>query len=84
MAAPAEFTTWTDYQTKVLNAMVAGVAAGAIALQSISLATPDGETKSFKNLLEWERHVDFVANKVAIENGATDKRGRRLFLAAVR
>lgn len=84
MAEPEVFTTWKDYQEKVLNAMVAGVAAGAISLQSISLATPDGGIKQFKNLLEWERHIDFVANKVAIESLSTDGRGRRLFLAAVR
>jgi len=80
----ATFTTWTAYKTQVLDAIVSGVHAGTIALQSVSPVGPDGVAQTFRNLLELERHVDWVTNKVAIENASTDGRGRRLFLAAVR
>ena len=80
----ATFTTWTAYKAQVLDAIVSGVNAGTIALQSVSPVGPDGVAQTFRNLLELERHVDWVTNKVAIENASTDGRGRRLFLAAVR
>lgn len=78
------FTTWSAYKTQVLDAIVAGVNAGTVVLQSETTVGPDGIVRTFRNLLELERHVDWVANKVAIENAQTDGRGRRLFLAAVR
>ena len=78
------FTTWAAYKKQVLDAIVAGVNAGTIVLQSETAVGPDGIVRTFRNLLELERHVDWVANKVAIENAQTDGRGRRLFLAAVR
>lgn len=80
----ATFSTWAAYKTQVLDAIVSGVNAGTIILQSESPIGPDGVTRTFRNLLELERHVDWVAGKVAIENASTDGRGRRLFLAAVR
>ena len=80
----ATFSTWAAYKTQVLDAIVSGVNAGTIALQSVSPVGPDGVAQTFRNLLELERHVDWVTNKVAIENASTDGRGRRLFLAAVR
>ena len=82
--AATEFTTWTAYRKQVLDAIVTGVNAGTIVLQSETTVGPDGIVRTFRNLLELERHVDWVANKVAIENTQTDGRGRRLFLAAVR
>lgn len=82
--AATEFTTWTAYKKQVLDAIVAGVNAGTVVLQSETTVGPDGIVRTFRNLLELERHVDWVANKVAIENAQTDGRGRRLFLAAVR
>lgn len=80
----ATFSTWAAYKTQVLDAIVSGVNAGTIALQSVSPVGPDGVAQTFRNLLELERHVDWVNNMVAIENASTDGRGRRLFLAAVR
>ena len=78
------FTTWTAYKTQVLDAIVAGINAGTITLQATTAVGPDGVSRTFRNLLELERHVDWVSNKVAIENTSADGRGRRLFLAAVR
>lgn len=78
------FTTWTAYKTQVLDAIVAGVNAGTIVLQSETAVGPDGIVRTFRNLLELERHVDWVNAKVVAESTGTDPRGRRLFLAAVR
>ena len=78
------FTTWTAYKTTVLDSIVAGVSTGSILLQSVQPLGPDGVARTFRNLLELERHVDWVANKVAQETAATDGRGRILFCAAVR
>lgn len=77
------FTTWAAYKTQVLDAIVAGVSAGDITLQSIAPVGPDGISRTFRNLLELERHVDWVQNKVVAEAASTDGRGRRLFLGAV-
>lgn len=78
------FTTWTAYKTLVLNGIVDGVASGSILLQSVQPMGPDGVARTFRNLLELERHVDWVTNKVAQETAASDGRGRILFCAAVR
>ena len=78
------FTTWKAYKTQVLDSIVAGVASGSIMLQSVQPLGPDGVARTFRNLLELERHVDWVAAKVVAEDAATDGRGRRLFCAAVR
>lgn len=77
------FTTWAAYKTSVLDAIVAGVAAGQVTLQSVQPMGPDGVARTFRNLLELERHVDWVNGKVVQETAATDGRGRRLFLGAV-
>jgi hypothetical protein len=78
------FTTWAAYKTTVLDSIVAGVASGSIMLQSVSPMGPDGIARTFRNLLELERHVDWVTNKVAQEAAASDGRGRILFMGAVR
>lgn len=78
------FTTWKAYKTLVLDSIVAGVASGSIMLQSAQPMGPDGVARTFRNLLELERHVNFVEAKVVAEDAATDGRGRRLFCAAVR
>lgn len=78
------FTTWTAYKTTVLDSIVAGVSTGSILLQSVQPLGPDGVARTFRNLLELERHVDWVTAKVAQEAAATDGRGRILFCAAVR
>lgn len=77
------FTTWAAYKTQVLDSIVAGVSSGSILLQSVQPLGPDGVARTFRNLLELERHVDWVAAKVVSENLGTDKRGRRLFLGGV-
>ena len=78
------FTTWTAYKQTVLDGIVDGVASGSILLQSVQPMGPDGVARTFRNLLELERHVDWVANKVAQETAASDGRGRILFCGAVR
>jgi len=78
------FTTWAAYKTTVLDSIVAGVASGSIMLQSVAPMGPDGVSRTFRNLLELERHVDWVTNKVAQEAAASDGRGRILFMGAVR
>ena len=78
------FTTWKAYKTQVLDSIVAGVASGSIMLQSVQPLGPDGVARTFRNLLELERHVDWVNGKVVAEDATTDGRGRRLFCAAVR
>ena len=78
------FTTWKAYKTLVLDSLVAGVQAGSIMLQSAQPMGPDGVARTFRKLLELERHVDWVNGKVVAEDAATDGRGRRLFCAAVR
>jgi hypothetical protein len=77
------FTTWTAYKTQVLDSIVAGVQSGSIMLQAVSPMGPDGVARTFRNLLELERHVDWVTAKSNAESLGTDKRGRRLFLGAV-
>jgi hypothetical protein len=77
------FTTWAAYKTTVLDSIVAGVASGSIMLQSVAPMGPDGVSRTFRNLLELERHVDWVQGKVVQENAATDGRGRRLFMVNV-
>lgn len=77
------FTTWTAYKTLVLDSIVSGVASGSILLQSVQPLGPDGVARTFRNLLELERHVDWVTNKVAQEAAAADGRGRILFMGAV-
>lgn len=77
------FTTWAAYKVQVLDSIVAGVASGSILLQSVQPLGPDGVARTFRNLLELERHVDWVAAKVVSENSGADKRGRRLFLGGV-
>lgn len=77
------FTTWSTYYTQVLDLLVQ-VESGFLALSNVTPMGPDGVAKTFRNLDELRRYVDWVkANKVA-EDGATDGRGRRLFLGAVR
>lgn len=78
------FTTWADYKTTVLDAIVAGVQSGSIMLQSVQPLGPDGVARTFRNLLELERHVDWVNGKVVAEAASTDGRGRRLFLGGCR
>lgn len=78
------FTTWAAYKTQILDSIVDGVQSGSIMLQSVQPVGPDGVARTFRNLLELERHVDWVAAKVVAENAASDGRGRRLFLGAVR
>lgn len=78
------FTTWAAYKTQVLDSIVAGVSSGSIMLQSVQPLGPDGVARTFRNLLELERHVDWVNGKVVEEAAATDGRGRRLFLGGVR
>lgn len=78
------FTTWKAYKTLVLDSIVAGVASGSIMLQSAQPMGPDGVARTFRNLLELERHVNFVEAKVVAEDAATDGRGRGLFCSAVR
>lgn len=78
------FTTWAAYKTQVLDSIVAGVSSGSIMLQSVQPLGPDGVARTFRNLLELERHVDWVGGKVVEEAAATDGRGRRLFLGGVR
>lgn len=80
----AVFTTWAAYKTQVLDAIVSGVNAGTIALQSESPIGPDGVARTFRNLLELERHVDWVNQKVQSENAIAEPRRRILFLAGVR
>lgn len=77
------FTTWASYKTLVLDAIVAGVSSGSIMLQSVAPVGPDGIARTFRNLLELERHVDWVEAKVVTEAAAADGRGRRLFLGGV-
>lgn len=77
------FSTWAAYKTLVLDQLVAGVASGSIMLQSVQPVGPDGVARTFRNLLELERHVDWVQGKVVAEAAATDGRGRRLFLGGV-
>lgn len=79
-----DFTSWAAYKVQVLDSIVAGVASGSILLQSVQPLGPDGVARTFRNLLELERHVDWVNSKVVAENAASDGRGRRLFLGAVR
>lgn len=78
------FTNWSAYKTQVLDSIVAGVSSGSIMLQSVQPLGPDGVARTFRNLLELERHVDWVNGKVVEEAAATDGRGRRLFLGSVR
>ena len=78
------FTTWAAYKTQVLDSIVAGVSSGSIMLQSVQPLGPDGVARTFRNLLELERHVDWVNGKVVEEAAASDGRGRRLFCGAVR
>lgn len=78
------FTTWSAYKTQILDSIVAGVASGSILLQSVQPLGPDGVARTFRNLLELERHVDWVNGKVAQEAASTDGRGRILFMGAVR
>lgn len=78
------FTTWAAYKTQILDSIVDGVQSGSIMLQSVQPVGPDGVARTFRNLLELERHVDWVAAKVVAESAASDGRGRRLFLGAVR
>ena len=78
------FTTWAAYKTQVLDKIVDGIKSGSIMLQSVSPMGPDGVAHTFRNLLELERHVDWVNAKVVEETASTDGRGRRLFLATVR
>lgn len=78
------FTSWAAYKAQVLDSIVAGVASGSIMLQSVQPLGPDGVARTFRNLLELERHVDWVNGKVVTENAASDGRGRRLFLSAIR
>lgn len=80
----AVFTTWAAYKTQVLDAIVSGVNAGTIVLQSESPIGPDGVTRTFRNLLELERHVDWVNQKVQSESAIAEPRRRILFLAGVR
>lgn len=77
------FSTWAAYKTLVLDQLVAGVVSGSIMLQSVQPVGPDGVARTFRNLLELERHVDWVQGKVVAEAAATDGRGRRLFLGGV-
>lgn len=77
------FSTWANYKTTVLDAIVAGVSSGSIMIQSVAPVGPDGIARTFRNLLELERHVDWVEAKVVTESAATSGRGRRLFLGAV-
>lgn len=78
------FTSWAAYKTQVLDSIVAGVASGSIMLQSVQPLGPDGVARTFRNLLELERHVDWVNGKVVAESAASDGRGRRLFLSTIR
>lgn len=78
------FTSWAAYKDQVLDSIVAGVASGSILLQSVQPLGPDGVARTFRNLLELERHVDWVNTKVVAEAAGIDGRGRRLFLGAVR
>ena len=78
------FSTWADYKTQVLDALVDGINAGTLTLQSVQPIGPDGVARTFRNLLELERHIDWVTNKVAQEAAASDGRGRILFCGAVR
>ena len=73
------FTTWAAYKTQVLDSIVAGVASGSIMLQAVSPMGPDGVARTFRNLLELERHVDWVTQQVNREAGK-----RNLFCGAVR
>lgn len=78
------FTTWAAYKTLVLDAIVSGVQSGSIMLQAVQPLGPDGVARTFRNLLELERHVDWVNAKVVSESASADGRGRRLFLGGVR
>ena len=77
------FSTWAAYKTQVLDALVEGINAGTLTLQSVAPVGPDGIARTFRNLLELERHIDWVEAKVVQEAAATDNRGRRLFLGGV-
>lgn len=76
------FTTWAAYYVKVKDALEAGLDAGSFVL--LSVTDPQGTSRTFRNHLELERHVDWVKNKVAQEDAAADGRGRILFMGAVR
>lgn len=73
------FTSWAAYKAQVLDSIVAGVASGSIMLQSVQPLGPDGVARTFRNLLELERHVDWVTQQANREAGK-----RNLFCGAVR
>lgn len=75
------FTTWAAYYVKVQNALEAGIDAGSLVIQSMT--DPQGTTRTWRNLLELERHVNFVRGKVVEEAADGDTRKRRLFLGGV-
>lgn len=75
------FTTWAAYYTKVKDALETGLDAGSFVL--LSVTDPQGMSRTFRNHLELERHVDWARNKAVEEAAATDNRGRRLFLGGV-
>lgn len=77
------FTTWAAYYTQVMNLLV-NVESGFLALSNVTPMGPDGVAKTFRNLDELRRYVDWVKSNKVAEDGATDGRGRRLFLGAVR
>lgn len=76
------FTTWAAYLTQLKNLLVQ-VETGFVTLSSVQPMGPDGVAKGFRSLDELRRYIDWVDNKAVVEAGATDKRGRRLFLAGV-
>lgn len=78
----ASFTTWAAYSTQLKNILVQ-VETGFITLSSVQPMGPDGVAKGFRSLDELRRYIDWVDGKAVIEAGATDGRGRRLFLGAV-
>jgi hypothetical protein len=81
MAAPT-FTTWAAYSAQLRNLLVQ-VETGFLTLSSVQPMGPDGVAKGFRSLDELRRYIDWVDNKVVIEAGATDKRGRRIFCGGV-
>lgn len=75
------FTTWADYYVKVKDALNSGIDAGSFVIQSIT--DPQGTSRTFRNLLELERHLNWARSQMVEEAAAADGRGRRLFLGGV-
>lgn len=75
------FTTWAAYYVKVKDALDAGLDTGSFVMQSMT--DPQGVTRTWRNLLELERHVNFARGQMVEEAAAADGRGRRLFLGGV-